>query len=72
METSIAGWVWAGIGLAATAAVGFFSPYIMAGLSQAVRPVVKGVVKGYLVVESGCSDLVNEAQTEVTTSSSSQ
>lgn len=64
METSITGWVWAGIGLAATAALGFFSPYIMAGLAQAVRPVVKGAVKGYLVVEAGCSDLVNEAQAE--------
>jgi hypothetical protein len=66
MEASVTGWIWAGIGLAATAAVGFFSPYIIAGLSQAVRPVVKGAVKGYLVVEAGCSDLVNEAQADLT------
>ena len=70
MEISVTGLIWAGIGLAATAAVGFFSPYIMAGLSQAVRPVVKGAVKGYLVVEASCSDLVNEAQDESTHSPS--
>lgn len=70
MEPSVTGWIWAGIGFVATAAVGYFSPYIMAGLSQAVRPVVKGAVKGYLVVEAGCSDLVSEAQAELANSSS--
>ena len=71
METSITGWVWAGIGFVATTAFGFFSPYIMSGLTQTVRPVVKGVVKGCLVVEASYSDLVAEAQAELTHSSSS-
>ena len=71
MEPSVTGWVWAGIGFVATAAVGYFSPYIISGLQQTVRPVVKGVVKGGLMVEATFSDLVSEAQAELTHSSSS-
>ena len=71
METSITGWIWAGIGFLATAAVGYFSPYIVSGLKEGVRPLVKGVVKGGLVVEATFSDLVSEAQAELTHSSSS-
>lgn len=71
METSISGWVWGGIGFVATVALGFFSPYIMSGLSQAARPIVKGVVKGCLQVEATYTDLVAEAQAELTNSSSS-
>jgi hypothetical protein len=71
METSVTGWIWAGIGFVATAAVGYFSPYIIAGLKEGVRPLVKGVVKGGLIVESTFSDLVSEAQAELTHSSSS-
>ena len=71
METSITGWIWAGIGFVATAAVGYFSPYIISGLQQSVRPVVKGIVKGGLMIEATYSDLVSEAQAELTHSSSS-
>jgi len=71
METSVTGWIWAGIGFVATAAVGYFSPYIISGLQQTVRPMVKGIVKGGLVVEATFSDLVSEAQSELTRSSSS-
>ena len=71
METSATGWIWAGIGFVATAAVGYFSPYIISGLQQSVRPVVKGIVKGGLMIEATYSDLVNEAQAELTHSSSS-
>ena len=71
METSVTGWIWAGIGFVATAAVGYFSPYIISGLQQSVRPVVKGIVKGGLMIEATYSDLVNEAQAELTHSSSS-
>lgn len=71
METGVAGLVWGAIGFAATAAVGYFSPYIISGLQQSVRPVIKGIVKGGLIVEATYSDLVSEAQAELTHSSSS-
>ena len=71
METSITGWIWAGIGFVATAAVGYFSPYIISGLQQSVRPVVKGIVKGGLIIDATFSELVSEAQAELKHSSSS-
>jgi len=71
METGVAGMVWAGVGFVATAALGYFSPYIISGLQQSVRPVVKGIVKGGLLVEATFSDLVSEAQAELAQSSSS-
>lgn len=71
METSVTGWIWAGIGFVATAAVGYLSPYIISGLKQGVRPLVKEIVKGGLVVEATFSDLVREAEQELTVSSSS-
>ena len=66
MESSVSGWIWAGIGFVATAAVGYFSPYIISGLKQGVRPLVKEIVKGGLVVEATFSNLVREAQRELT------
>ncbi|MDT3776771.1 hypothetical protein PJI16_04255 [Nitrospira sp. MA-1] len=71
METGVAGLVWGAIGFAATAAVGYFSPYIISGLQQSVRPVIKGIVMGGLIVEATYSDLVSEVQAELTHSSSS-
>ena len=71
METSISGWLWAGVGFVATAALGYFSPYIISGLKQSVRPVVKGIVRGGLMVEATFSDLVSEAQAELANSPSS-
>ena len=71
METSVSGWLWAGVGFVATAALGYFSPYIISGLKQSARPLVKGIVKGGLMVEATYSALVAEAQTELTNSSSS-
>ncbi len=71
METGVAGLVWGAIGFVATAAVGYFSPYIISGLQQSVRPVIKGIVKGGLIVEATYSDLVSEVQAELTHSSSS-
>ncbi|MCA9453441.1 MAG: hypothetical protein H6750_06205 [Nitrospiraceae bacterium] len=71
METGVAGLIWGAIGFVATAAVGYFSPYIISGLQQSVRPVVKGVVKGGLIIEATFSELVTEARAELTHSSSS-
>ncbi|GJL70446.1 MAG: hypothetical protein NPIRA06_30810 [Nitrospirales bacterium] len=71
METGVAGLVWGAIGFAATAAVGYLSPYIISGLQQSVRPVIKGIVKGGLIMEATYSDMVSEVQAELTRSSSS-
>ncbi|MCA9497660.1 MAG: hypothetical protein MRJ67_16645 [Nitrospirales bacterium] len=71
METGVAGLVWGAIGFVATAAVGYISPYIISGLQQSVRPVVKGIVKGGLIIDATFSELVSEAQAELTHSSSS-
>ena len=69
METSVTGWICAGIGLVATVVVGYFSPYFIPRLQQTVRPVVKGIVKRGLVAGATISDLGNEVQAELTQSS---
>lgn len=71
VETGVAGLVWGAVGFAATAALGYFSPYIISGLQQSIRPVIKGIVKGGLIMEATYSDLVSEVQVELTHSSAS-
>lgn len=71
VETGVAGLVWGAVGFAATAALGYFSPYIISGLQQSIRPVIKGIVKGGLIMEATYSDLVSEVQAELTHSSAS-